>query len=319
MKKVVAGIDIGGTNTDYGFVDAEGDILFRSHHKTHEFERFEDLAITLHAEMLKAAKDKNFDIVAVGIGAPNGNYYNGTIEYAPNLQWKGIIPVVEIFERIFNKPVFVTNDANAATLGEMLFGGAKGLKDFVYITLGTGVGSGIVVNGELVYGHDGFAGEVGHILVKEHGRLCGCGRHGCLETYSSVTGLIRSVNIYKRDFPGSALRRYDMADLNGKMIYEHALKGDKLALKAFDIAAKRLGIALANVVAITSPEVIFLFGGLAKAKEFIFAPVKKYMEENLLTVFRNKVKLLPSLLAGNEAAIKGAAALAWRELRKRGN
>ena len=314
MKKTVVGIDIGGTNIDIAFVDKKGEILLRSHHATNEYPQFQDFVKAL-AEEIKYLKSKNnIDVIAIGIGAPNGNYYNGTIEYAPNLEWKGIVQVVKMIENEINIPAFITNDANAAAMGEMLYGGAKGLQDFVYITLGTGVGSGIVVNGRLVYGHDGFAGEIGHTIVEENGRLCGCGRKGCLETYSSVSGLIRSVLLLKSQYPESILNNYDKNDITGKIIYEAAVKGDSLALHAFDIAVKKLGLALANVSAITSPHTIFLFGGLAKAKEFIFKPVKNNMEKNLLNVFRDKIELKPSLLADNEAAIKGAAALAWNEI-----
>ena len=314
MKKTVVGIDIGGTNIDLGFVDANGNILYRLHHATKEYPEFSDLVKGLHDEVKEIIEKKDYELVAIGIGAPNGNYYNGTIEYAPNLTWEGIVPAVKMFTDVFGIPVYITNDANAATIGEMLFGGAKGMDDFIYITLGTGVGSGIVVNGQVVYGHDGFAGEIGHTIVEEGGRLCGCGRHGCLETYSSVSGLLRSVKMHIDEYPDSILNRYDKDKITGKDVYNAALDGDELALKAFDIAAKKLGLGLANAVAITSPRAIFLFGGLAKAKEFIFGATKEYMEERLLNVFRNKIDFKPSMLAGNEAAIKGAAALAWNEV-----
>jgi glucokinase len=314
LKEVVVGIDIGGTNTDFGFVDENGKILLRSHHNTTDYPTFDSFVESIYAEVVRLEKENDLKIVGIGIGAPNGNYYNGTIEYAPNLKWKGVIDVVSEFKNVFDIPTFVTNDANAATLGEMLFGGAKGMNDFIYITLGTGVGSGIVINGNLVYGHDGFAGEIGHIIAEENGRKCGCGRLGCLETYSSVTGLLKSIEIYKNNFQYSILNTIKKDDITGKTVYEAALKGDALANKAFDIAANKLGKVLANVVAITSPESIFLFGGLAKAGDLIFSSTKKYMENNLLNIYKNKVKILPSLLKGNEAAIKGAAALAWNEI-----
>ncbi len=313
-KKVVLGIDIGGTNTDYGFVDHLGEILFRSHHSTDEFNKFEDFVESLYSEVVNQIERNDFELLGIGLGAPNGNYYNGTIEHAPNLSWKGIVPAVEIFKNKFHIPIFLTNDANAATIGEMLFGGAKGFKDFIYITLGTGVGSGIVVNGQLVYGHDGFAGELGHTIVVEKGRQCGCGRKGCLETYSSVTGLRKSIELWKNDYPESLLSNLSFSELTGKNIYEAAKNNDKLALKAFDIAAEKLGKVLANAVAVTSPKAVFLFGGLANAQELIFDQTKKYMEENLLNIFKNKVEILPSKMKGNEAAIKGAAALTWNEL-----
>ena len=320
MKKdVILGIDIGGTNIDYGFVNNKGEILFRSHMKMKDFEKIEDFIDILYPKTISQIKQNGFELKGIGIGAPNSNYYHGTIEYAPNLTWKGIVPAVALFKEKFNVPVFLTNDANAATIGEMIFGGAKGIKDFIYITLGTGVGSGIVVNGQLVYGHDGFAGEIGHFTALENGRLCGCGRRGCLETYSSVTGLRKSVDLLKNDYPNSKIGNIDFERLTGKMIHDAAETGDELALKAFDIAAENLGKVLANVVTVTSPKAIFLFGGLANAENLIFDKIKNYMENNLLFIFKNKVKIMPSKIKGNEAAIKGAAALAWNEINQKHN
>ena len=313
-KKVVLGIDIGGTNTDYGFVDKGGEILLRTHHSTHEYELFDVFANSLFTEATSLAKKNKFEILGIGIGVPNGNYYSGTIEFAPNLKWNNVIPVVKKVKELFKIPAFLTNDANAATLGEMLFGGAKNYKDFIYITLGTGVGSGIVVNGNLVYGHDGFAGEMGHIIVEENGRPCGCGRKGCLETYSSVTGLRKSIELLKNQHNNSILNDYTFDQLTGKIIYTAAKEGDELAIKAFDIATEKLGKVLANAVTITSPKAIFLFGGLANAQDLIFVQTKKYMEQNLLNIFKDKVDILPSEMSGNEAAIKGSAALAWNEI-----
>lgn len=310
-QKVVLGIDIGGTNSDFGFVDDKGNILFRSHFDTAKYPVFDQFAKSLYIEVTNIVEEKGFDLIGIGIGAPNGNYYKGTIEYAPNLAWKGVVKSVEIVKSLFDIPVFITNDANAATIGEMIFGNAKEMKDFVYITLGTGVGSGIVANGQLIYGHDGFAGEIGHVIAEENGRLCGCGRKGCLETYSSVTGLRRSVELYKKDFRHSILSKISFDELTGKMIYDAAKNNDELALKAFDIAAEKLGKVLANVVAVTSPKAIFFFGGLANAKDLIFDQTKIYMENNVLNIFKNKVDILPSGLKGNETAIKGAAALTW--------
>jgi len=314
LKEVVLGMDIGGTNTDFGFVDENGKILLRSHHNTTDYPTFDSFVESIYAEVVRLEKENDLKIVGIGIGAPNGNYYNGTIEYAPNLKWKGIVPVVEKVRSLFNIPVFITNDANAATIGEMIFGNAREIKDFIYITLGTGVGSGVVANGQLIYGHDGFAGEIGHFTAEENGRLCGCGRKGCLETYSSVTGLRKSAEIYKKDFPNSILNKYSFENLTGKIIYDAAKNNDYPALKAFDIAAEKLGKVLANVVSVTSPKAIFFFGGLANAKDLIFDQTKYYMEDNLLKVYKNKIDILPSGLKGNEAAIKGAAALAWNEI-----
>jgi glucokinase len=254
-------------------------------------------------------------LVGIGIGAPNGNFYKGTIEFAPNLAWKGVVPMTAITEEIFGVPAYLTNDANAAAIGEMIYGGARGMKDFVVITLGTGVGSGFVVNGNLMYGHDGFAGEFGHITVDTQGRRCGCGRIGCLETYASATGIVQTVKELQHElaFQDSVLHK-KTETLTALDITEAAMQGDKLALQAFEYLASILGAKLADVVAITSPEAIFLFGGLAQAGDILLIPVKKYMEANLLKIFQNKVKILPSLLNGSNAAILGAAALAWKEI-----
>lgn len=258
----------------------------------------------------------NVEIVGVGVGAPNGNYYNGTIENPPNLNW-GLVNVKEDIKKYINVPVAVTNDANAAALGEMKFGAAKDMKNFVEITLGTGLGSGIVVNGELVYGHDGFAGELGHTNVKQNGRLCGCGNKGCLETYVSAPGIKRTVfkllSIVKSE---SNLRDVSFNNLDSKIIYDAAREGDIIALEAFDYTARILGLALADTVAYLSPEAIILFGGLANAGDLIIAPVKHYMEENLFGAFKNKVKIIPSGLPEGDAAILGSSALIWHEIKK---
>ncbi len=317
MTEVVLGIDIGGTNTKYGFVDKKGTIFHQESIDTRTFATYKDLAIALHerAETLLSQEHENLTLVGIGIGAPNGNFYNGTIEFAPNLSWKGIIPIASISIETFNVPSYLTNDANAAAIGEMIYGGARGMKDFVVITLGTGVGSGFVVNGKLMYGHDGFAGEFGHITAFPNGRLCGCGRHGCLETYASATGICLTVRELMKDplYEDSPLQS-NPENFTALDVTEAGLKGDALALKAFDNVAQVLGANLANVVAITSPEAVFMFGGLAQAGDILLVPIKKYMEDNLLKIFQNKVKILPSLLSGSNAAILGAAALAWKEL-----
>jgi len=316
MKKVAVGIDIGGTNIVYGFIDERGIILQKGQLKT---QLFTDGAMFVHEMSSQINEDvKNIEedikIIGIGIGAPNGNFYNGTIEFAPNLKWKGVVPIVKLFKKYFDIPVFLTNDANAAALGEMIYGGAKNMKNFIMITLGTGLGSGIVVNGNIVYGHDGFAGEIGHVIVKENGRQCGCGRKGCLETYCSATGIKKTViELLSNNNTKSILSNSGNNGVSGQEISEAAAKGDKLALKAFDYTSEILGNALANAVAYTSPEAIFLFGGLSLAGDLLFNPTKKYMENNLLQIYKNKVKILASELNGNSSAIVGATALVWKE------
>jgi glucokinase len=260
-------------------------------------------------------------LLGVGVGAPNGNYYKGTIENAPNLAWKGKIDFVKLMENRFHLPVLVTNDANAAALGEMLFGNAKNLKNFLMITLGTGLGSGLVVNGDIIYGHDGFAGELGHVLVYDHGRQCGCGKRGCLEAYVSAPGIKRTVfELMAEETMESALRDIPFSGLKPKMITELAESGDPIAIKAFERTGYLLGRALADTVAHISPHSIFLFGGLAKAGKWIIEPAKKSMEEHLLPIFRNKIEIVPSALLDKNIAVLGAAALIWKKLdNKNGN
>lgn len=320
MKEVAIGVDIGGTNTKYGMIDRNGNCLAAGHISTTDFEDVDPYLKALYQSIEKTRKENNLklDIKGIGIGAPNGNYYSGTIEFAPNLKWKGVIHLVELLKKYYDLPIFLTNDANAAAIGEMIYGGAKGMRDLIIITLGTGLGSGIVVNGELVYGHDGFAGEIGHTIVYHDGRLCGCGRKGCLETYASATGIKRTViELLENSTRKSELRKYKSIDeMHGSMIEKAARRGDKIAIEAFEFTGKVLGFQLANTVAHTSPEAIFLFGGLAQAGDCIFEPTKRYMEENMLNIFRNKVKLLPSALEGADAAVFGASALVWKELDK---
>jgi glucokinase len=319
MKKYSIGIDIGGTNTVLGLVDEDGNVLETLSISTKEFDVAEIYLdeITRNILLLIDKCDNKEAIKGIGIGAPNGNYYNGTIEYAPNLNFKGIIPVKKYIEsklkeRGYELNVIITNDANAAAIGEMIYGGAKGLKNFIMITLGTGVGSGIVVDGKLVYGYDGFAGEVGHTIVQPEGRLCGCGRRGCVETYSSVTGIKKTaIELMENTKTPSLLRMLPEEEIGGKTIYDAAIKGDELALKCFDITAKMLAIGMANAVAITSPEKIFLFGGLTKSGDLLMTPLKKYFEESLFVVFQNKIELKLSQLNENNVAILGAAALVF--------
>jgi len=318
MKEVSVGMDIGGTNIAYGLVDRSGNVLFSDSVPTATF-KSADICVTQMSEKINLAVKSLNDVklIGIGIGAPNGNYYNGTIEYAPNLKWQGVIRLKEMFGKNFlSLPVIVTNDANAATIGEMIYGGAKGMNNFILITLGTGLGSGIVANGKMIYGHDGFAGEIGHTFVYlNDGRECGCGRKGCLETYCSATGIKRTVfELLGNSIEASELRNISFNDLTAAMISNAAKNGDKIALRAFDITGRILGIKLADSVAHTSPEAIFLFGGLANAGELIFEPTRKYFEENVLNIFKNKVKILPSELNETNGAILGSAALVWKEI-----
>lgn len=318
MKKVAVGIDIGGTNTVYGLVDQKGNLLGEGTLSTQEYPDIDQYIEKLYNSIQELAKQtpEEVEIVGVGIGAPNGNYYTGTIEFAPNLVWKGVLHIVEKMKRFFPTiPVIITNDANAAAVGEMVYGGAKGMKDFVVVTLGTGLGSGFFANGQLMYGHDGFAGELGHIVVNKSGRTCGCGRKGCLETYASATGIKRTIYKLLADhLEPSEFRDVTYNKLTAEMITKAALNGDPIAIEAYEYTGKVLGRALADVVTITSPEAIFLFGGLAKAGKYIFEPTKRYMEDKLMPIFRNKVKLLPSGIDGKNAAVLGASALIWQSL-----
>ncbi len=323
--EVVVGIDVGGTNSAFGFVDKKGNCTSSTSIPTKIEDNLlkgtfavENLFQRIFSEVDKlfSPLKENYELKGIGIGAPNANYYKGTVEYPPNLNW-GYVNVLEIVKKFSSLPSAITNDANAAAIGEMQFGAAKGMKDFIVITLGTGLGSGIVSNGQLIYGHDGFAGEIGHTIYDINGRQCGCGRKGCLETYASSPGICRTVfELLSQSNEPSELRNYSDHNLTSKIIYDAALNGDKIALESFDFTGKVLGIKLADAVAHTSPEAIILFGGLANAGDLIFNPAKKYMEENLLNIFKNKVKLLPSALPEGKSAILGAAALIWNELLK---
>ena len=317
MKKAAIGIDIGGTNTILGVVDMDGNILKRNSMPTKtesDYHSYMDSLVDIINDTISSLEE--VDIKGIGVGAPNGNYYNGTIEFAPNLNFQGVVPVVDFLKEKFDFEIIVlTNDANAAAIGEMIYGGAKEMRDFIMITLGTGVGSGIVVNGEMVYGHDGFAGEIGHTIVDPNGRECGCGRRGCLETYTSAPGIKRTVfELLSEMNESSILRTVSFEDLSAKMIDKAARDGDIIAKEAFDYTGDILGLKLADAVAHTSPEAIFLFGGLAQAGELIFEPVVHYMEEHMLNIYKNKVKVLPSELPPGDAAILGSSALVWKEL-----
>jgi len=303
------GIDIGGTNTVFGLVDIDGTIYFRHSLSTKSYEEA-SLLVDAIAGIVHNNIPPNHELVGIGIGAPNGNYYSGCIEFAPNLPWAGTIPLTAMFAKVFGLPATLTNDANAAAVGEMIYGAAKGMKDFIMITLGTGLGSGIVVNGEVLYGHMGNAGELGHTIVYPGGRECGCGRNGCLETYASATGITRTViELLSSNKTESSLRNISVTDLNSKIIYNAACQGDPIALEAFDFTCKVLGMQLADAVAFSGPEAIILFGGLANAKEFILEPTRLYMEDSILRVYKDTVKILPSELPESDAALLGAAAL----------
>ncbi len=309
IQHLVAAIDIGGTNTVFGLVDVNGKILLKESVATGNFPIPEDLVAVVceHINKSLIKFQSKYELVGVGIGAPNGNYFTGNIEFAPNLKWKGIVPLSKLFSDKLSVKTVLTNDANAAAIGEMMFGAANGMKDFIFITLGTGLGSGIVVNGEMVYGHDGFAGEIGHVIMFPDGRQCGCGRKGCLETYCSATGIKRT---YQQLSPNN------QQQFSSKYIFDRAVSGDKEAVDAFNYTGEILGLALANSVAYTSPQAIFLFGGLAMAGDFIFKPTIESFEKNLLNIYKNKIKIQPSQLNENDAAILGAASLVWKEIIK---
>jgi glucokinase len=318
ITEVTLGIDVGGTNTAFGFVDINGKCIVDSSIPTKANNSAADLFSRLKPEVDKLYGNISANAVlkGVGIGAPNANYYRGTVENPPNLRW-GIVNIVELVKQYFDVPVAITNDANASAIGEMLFGAAKGMKHFIVITLGTGLGSGVVVDGKLVYGSDGFAGEIGHTVYDPNGRVCGCGKKGCLETYASSTGIKRTVmELLANSSYESSLRNISFNDLNSKMIFEAASTGDKIATEAFEYTGKILGLKLADAVAVTSPEAIIFFGGLALAGDLIMKPTKKYLEENLFHVFKNKVKLLQSGLPEGNSAVLGASALIWNEIIK---
>ncbi len=319
MAEVVAGIDIGGTNTVIGIVNRGGDILAECTFPTRCQSTFDAFVKTLTGEIERLLMELGHEhkLVGVGVGSPNGSYHLGAIVDAPNLEWKGILPLCKEITNQTAVPSVVTNDANAAALGEMLFGAAKGMKNFVVITLGTGLGSGIVVDGKLVVGHEGFAGEFGHVVAKANGRQCGCGKRGCLETYASATGLRRTAfKMIADSNQPSMLRNMTYDKLSAKMVTEAAKNGDPLARAAFEYTGLILGTRLADLVAILNPEAIFFFGGLANAGELLMDPTRRYMEEYMFPIFKGKVKLMLSGLQNKNAAVLGAAALIWEELEK---
>ena len=313
-KPYVIGLDLGGTNSVFGIVDARGNIVATTAIKTQAYPDFDDY--------VKASVDALMPIIdtvggiekikALGIGAPNGNYYNGTIEYAANLVWQGVVPIAKKFEEALGIPVIVTNDANAAAVGEFTYGVARGMKNFIMITLGPGVGSGIYINGQLVLGCDGLAGELGHLTVIPGGRTCGCGRKGCLETYCSATGVARTAREYldKRDTP-SLLRDIKPEDITSFEVYKAAVAGDELAKEIFEVTGSMLGEACANFALFCSPEAFIFMGGLTKAGDLLMKPLQKAYDEHVLSVYKGKAKLMLSGLKDSETAVLGASALGW--------
>jgi glucokinase len=314
-NELAIGIDIGGTNTKYGLVNHRGEILEKGDLRTDAYPKVEEFVDALY-EALKPIINKTAEttIKGIGIGAPNGNPFSGTIEYAPNLRWRGVIPLCELVTKKFKMPAIINNDAKSAAIGEMTYGAARGMKDFIMITLGTGVGSGIVVNGQVVYGHDGFAGELGHTTIRPGGRKHpGTGMQGTLETYASATGIAVTANEMLDEDPRqeSLMRKYRREEITAKVVAEAAEKGDKIAQDVYRFTGQILGEALANFIMFSSPEAIILFGGVIKAGDLILKPTREHMEKNLLPIFQNKVKLVFSELKEADAAILGASALVW--------
>ena len=316
-KDYVVGIDVGGQSIKLGVVDARGVVLAQSVIKASSSSDASVVIKELASAIIKlvAQSGKHGQIRGIGVGAPNGNYYTGTIAFAPNLPWAshGSVDFAKMLSaECGGIPVALTNDANAAAMGEMTYGAAKGMKDFIMITLGTGVGSGIVINGQVLYGSDGFAGELGHTCaVRHNGRICGCGKHGCLEAYCSAIGVARTAREWLEMNPDEPSLLREVQEISSKDVYQAAKEGDKLAKRIFDYTGRILGEKLADFVEFSAPEAIVLFGGLARAKEFIYEPTLKAMNENVLPLWRGKVKILFSQLKESDAAILGASALAW--------
>ena len=317
LKPYVIGLDLGGTNSVFGIVDSRGEIKATTAIKTQGYDKVEDYVdacVTALEPIIEQVGGIDM-IKAMGIGAPHGNYYNGTIEFAPNLSWghDGIVPLAAMFKERLGIPVALTNDANAAAIGEMIYGVARGMKNFIVITLGTGVGSGIVINGQLVYGCDGFAGELGHVIVRrENGRPCGCGRKGCLETYCSATGVARTAReLLATTTQPSLLRELDPEKITSLDVAIAAGKGDKLANEIYEFTGRLLGEACADFAAFSSPEAFIFFGGMTKAGDLIMKPIEKAYGENVLKIFKGKAKFLVSGLEGSSAAVLGASAVGW--------
>lgn len=314
----VIGIDMGGTNTVIGVVNTRGEILYKSKISTTDYTTSEGYANAVGDAINKLVKENSLEgqVKGIGMGVPNGNMHQGTIEKAANIPWAKteVVPLAKMITDRTDLPCRLTNDANAAALGEMIYGSAKGKKDFIVITLGTGLGSGIVSNGQLIVGHDGFAGELGHVTVVRHnGRLCGCGRTGCLETYASATGVARSAREFLEFYPDkkSLLREITYRPIESKDVFEAAQKGDEMALDIFNFTGKLLGEVLCDFIAFSSPELIILFGGLAHSGAFLTKPLEKELNEHILSIYKGKTKVVVSSLNDAEAPILGASALAW--------
>ena len=316
-RNLVLGIDIGGTKTSFGFVDREGTLIGATSMLTEAHDSAETFVTRLHhrIEEIRTGLPSSYSLCGIGIGAPNANYYRGTIEKAVNLNWGDSVDFVGLIQKHYDLPIVITNDAKAAAIGEMIFGNARGMKHFLVITLGTGLGSALVVDGRLLYGYSGFAGELGHTVVDPAGRQCECGKRGCLETYVSATGLVRTaLTLLAERCDPSPLRAMGYEEMTAKRIFELAVKNDAVALEAFDRTARILGLKLADAVAHTSPEAIFLTGGLAMAGDLLLKPTQRYMDDFLFGVYRGTVKLMPSGIESGKSAILGAAALIWNEL-----
>ncbi len=318
MKNVVVGVDIGGTNTVFGLVDEQGEILSRKNIKTGDFLQFEEF-VEAASSVIESFEDDfpQYKVITVGIGAPDANYFTGNIEHAANLNWKGIVPLAHSFEKRLSLPVVVTNDANAAALGEKLFGGAKESDHFAVITLGTGLGSGFVIDGKVLYGKGSFAGEVGHQVLFPEGRVCGCGRRGCSETYVSATGMVRTaVELMSEWMEDSVLRDYTVRELSSKKVYNAAVAGDSLALEVFRRTAEYLGQVLADTLLFSNPDTLFLFGGLANAGDLLLKPLREAVERRSLEAFKGSAEIRLSELPEADAAILGSAAVGWEEFHK---
>lgn len=317
-KPYVLGLDMGGTNSVLGIVDARGHVIARTSIKTQEYKEIQQYVDALYNAAIQIIEPVGgIELFrGIGAGAPNGNFYTGNIEYAPNLPWKGIVPFSKLMTEKFGLPCSITNDANAAAMGEMTYGAAKGMKNFIMITLGTGVGSGIVIDGKVVYGHDGFAGELGHTVAVrgEHARLCGCGGKGHLEAYASATGVARTAKeILLTTKKKSLLRDLDIDNITSKDVYDAAEQGDEVAKEIFDFTGTILGQKLADFIAFSAPEAIIMFGGLTKSGHWILDPVVKAMNDNVMAIWKDKVKVMFSDLKEADAAVLGASALAWEE------
>lgn len=315
-KPYVLGLDLGGTNSVLGIVDARGHVIARTSIKTQQYTDINDYVEALYTEAIKIIEPVGgMDVIrGLGAGAPDGNYYTGNIEFAPNLPWKGIVPFAQLLSDKFGVPCTVTNDANAAAMGEMMYGAARGMKNFIMITLGTGVGSGIIIDGKMVYGHDGFAGELGHTKIDhtENARLCGCGQRGCIEAYASATGVARTAReILAKTTKKTVLRDLNPEEITSYDVFKAAEQGDEIAKEIFDYTGNLLGQKLADFVAFSAPEAIVMFGGLTKAGHWIMDPVVKALNDNVMPIWKNKVKVMFSDLKEADAAVLGASALAW--------